>query len=64
MGIATVTSGRIMKGQLQNSSGENTILAMDTFPYCGLSKVIIDVNLCVNLLNLIILMYVSKLDFF
>ena len=39
MSIATVTAGRIMKGQLQNKSGEETRLAFDQFPHVGLSKV-------------------------
>jgi len=38
MSIATVTAGRIMKGQLQNRSGEETRLAVDQFPHVGLSK--------------------------
>jgi len=38
MSIATVTAGRIMKGQLQNKSGEETRLSFDEFPHVGLSK--------------------------
>ncbi|XP_041118911.1 intestinal-type alkaline phosphatase-like [Polyodon spathula] len=38
MGIPTLTAARIYKGQLQNRSGEETVLAMDTFPYMALSK--------------------------
>ncbi|KAK2881719.1 hypothetical protein QQF64_008156 [Cirrhinus molitorella] len=39
MGVTTITAARILKGQLQNSSGEETIMNMDTFPYVGLAKV-------------------------
>ncbi|KPP59959.1 alkaline phosphatase-like [Scleropages formosus] len=39
MGITTVTAARILKGQLQNRTGEETIMNMDTFPYVGLVKV-------------------------
>ncbi|XP_066503372.1 alkaline phosphatase, tissue-nonspecific isozyme [Hoplias malabaricus] len=39
MGITTITAARILKGQLQNRSGEETIMTMDTFPYVGLAKV-------------------------
>jgi len=38
MGIATITAGRAMRGQLKGKSGEETVLAMDNFPHCGLSK--------------------------
>jgi len=38
MGIATVTAGRVMKGQLHGKSGEETVLAMDKLPHSGLSK--------------------------
>ncbi|XP_039622267.1 intestinal-type alkaline phosphatase-like [Polypterus senegalus] len=38
MGVPTVTAARIYKGQLNNQPGEETILAMDTFPYVALSK--------------------------
>lgn len=39
MGIATYTAARILKGQLQNQSGEETVMTMDTFPNVGLVKV-------------------------
>lgn len=39
MGITTYTAARILKGQLQNQSGEETVMTMDTFPYVGLAKV-------------------------
>uniref|UniRef100_A0A8C4Z9Y9 Alkaline phosphatase n=1 Tax=Gadus morhua TaxID=8049 RepID=A0A8C4Z9Y9_GADMO len=38
MGITTYTAARILKGQLQNQSGEETVTNMDTFPYVGLAK--------------------------
>ncbi|XP_026194827.1 alkaline phosphatase 3 [Anabas testudineus] len=38
MGIATYTAARILKGQLQNQSGEETVMTMDTFPNVGLVK--------------------------
>ncbi|KAJ3591138.1 hypothetical protein NHX12_009085, partial [Muraenolepis orangiensis] len=38
MGITTYTAARILKGQLQNRSGEETVMTMDTFPYVGLAK--------------------------
>ena len=43
MGISTVTSARILKGQLQNKTGEETVLSFETFPHVGLSKVIINI---------------------
>ncbi len=39
MGVTTITAARILKGQLQNRSGEETVMNMDTFPYVGLAKV-------------------------
>ena len=39
MGIPTVTSSRILKGQLEGNAGEETTLAMDRFPFSGMSKV-------------------------
>ena len=39
MGISTVTSARILKGQLQNKTGEESVLSFETFPHVGLSKV-------------------------
>ncbi|XP_041060930.1 intestinal-type alkaline phosphatase-like [Carcharodon carcharias] len=38
MGVSTVTATRILKGQLQGNPGEETILAMESFPHLGLSK--------------------------
>ncbi|XP_032087628.1 alkaline phosphatase, tissue-nonspecific isozyme [Thamnophis elegans] len=38
MGISTVTAARILKGQLQRKTGEETILEMDRFPFVALSK--------------------------
>lgn len=38
MSITTITASRILKGQLQNRSGEDTVMAMDTFPNVGLLK--------------------------
>ncbi|KAG7322225.1 hypothetical protein KOW79_015083 [Hemibagrus wyckioides] len=39
MGITTITAARILKGQLEQRPGEETIMTMDTFPYVGLAKV-------------------------
>lgn len=39
MGVSTVSAARILRGQLEGGSGEETMLAMDTFPYLALSKV-------------------------
>uniref|UniRef100_A0A8C5H491 Alkaline phosphatase n=1 Tax=Gouania willdenowi TaxID=441366 RepID=A0A8C5H491_GOUWI len=38
MGITTFTAARILKGQLQNQTGEETVMTMDTFPNVGLAK--------------------------
>ncbi|XP_039986972.1 alkaline phosphatase, tissue-nonspecific isozyme [Xiphias gladius] len=38
MGITTYTAARILKGQLQNQTGEETVMTMDTFPNVGLVK--------------------------
>ncbi|KAM6938364.1 alkaline phosphatase, intestinal, tandem duplicate 1 isoform 1-T1 [Lycodopsis pacificus] len=38
MGVSTVTAARILRGQMEGGSGEETMLAMDTFPYVALSK--------------------------
>ncbi|XP_053137005.1 alkaline phosphatase, tissue-nonspecific isozyme isoform X2 [Hemicordylus capensis] len=38
MGVSTVTAARILKGQLQNQNGEDTLLEMDRFPFVALSK--------------------------
>ncbi|XP_077007919.1 intestinal-type alkaline phosphatase [Tamandua tetradactyla] len=38
MGVSTVTATRILKGQLNNKPGPETVLAMDRFPYVALSK--------------------------
>lgn len=39
MGITTITPSRILKGQLQNRSGEETKLKFEEFPYISLIKV-------------------------
>lgn len=39
MGLTTYTAARILRGQLQNQSGEETVMTMDTFPSVGLAKV-------------------------
>lgn len=39
MGVSTVTGGRILKGQLQNKTGEETVLSWEKFPNVALSKV-------------------------
>lgn len=39
MGVTTITAARILKGQLQKHSGEETVMNMDTFPNVGLAKV-------------------------
>ncbi|XP_037318426.2 alkaline phosphatase, tissue-nonspecific isozyme [Pungitius pungitius] len=38
MGITTITAARILKGQLENQTGEETVMTMDTFPNVGLAK--------------------------
>ncbi|XP_072247883.1 alkaline phosphatase, tissue-nonspecific isozyme [Leuresthes tenuis] len=38
MGITTYTAARILKGQLQNQTGEETVMTMDTFLHVGLAK--------------------------
>nr|XP_046248779.1 alkaline phosphatase, intestinal, tandem duplicate 1 [Scatophagus argus] len=38
MGVSTVSAARILRGQMEGKSGEETMLAMDTFPYVALSK--------------------------
>uniref|UniRef100_H2Z2U9 Alkaline phosphatase n=1 Tax=Ciona savignyi TaxID=51511 RepID=H2Z2U9_CIOSA len=38
MGVASITTGRILRGQNAGSSGEETKLTMDTFPHFGFSK--------------------------
>ncbi|XP_076806754.1 alkaline phosphatase-like [Clavelina lepadiformis] len=38
MSVATITAGRILKGQLQGNSGEETKLAIDQFHHAGLSR--------------------------
>ncbi|XP_065365982.1 alkaline phosphatase [Calliphora vicina] len=38
MSIATLTAARILKGQRQGLSGEESVLTMEEFPYTGLSK--------------------------
>lgn len=39
MGLPTVSAARIYKGQLAGGSGEESILAMETFPHVALAKV-------------------------
>lgn len=38
MGVPTVTAARILKGQLNGQSGEETLLEMDKFPFVSLAK--------------------------
>ncbi|KAM4740048.1 uncharacterized protein FYW61_004305 [Anableps anableps] len=38
MGVSTVSAARILRGQNEGGSGEETVLAMDSFPYVALSK--------------------------
>ncbi|XP_061636509.1 alkaline phosphatase-like isoform X1 [Phyllopteryx taeniolatus] len=38
MGVSTVSAARILEGQMEGNAGEETVLAMDTFPYVALSK--------------------------
>ncbi|XP_035680739.1 alkaline phosphatase-like [Branchiostoma floridae] len=38
MGVVTVTSARILKGQNAGNPGEETVLTMDTLPHVALSK--------------------------
>ncbi|NWU99007.1 PPBI1 phosphatase, partial [Upupa epops] len=38
MGLSTMSAARIYKGQLAGGSGEETVLAMETFPHVALSK--------------------------
>ncbi|XP_062306551.1 intestinal-type alkaline phosphatase [Osmerus eperlanus] len=38
MGIPTITAARILKGQMEGKTGEESSLVMDTFPYLALSK--------------------------
>ncbi|XP_077988813.1 alkaline phosphatase-like [Glandiceps talaboti] len=38
MGVATVSSARILKGQLKGNTGEETVLHMETLPHVALSK--------------------------
>ncbi|XP_066565330.1 alkaline phosphatase, intestinal, tandem duplicate 1 isoform X2 [Amia ocellicauda] len=38
MGVSTVTATRILRGQMEGNPGEETVLAMDTFPHLALSK--------------------------
>ncbi|GFU05472.1 alkaline phosphatase, tissue-nonspecific isozyme [Nephila pilipes] len=39
MGMTTVTSTRIYKGQKKSRNGEDELLTFDEFPYVSLSKV-------------------------
>ncbi|XP_021249263.1 alkaline phosphatase, placental-like isoform X2 [Numida meleagris] len=38
MGVATMSAARIYKGQLAGGSGEESVLAMETFPHVALAK--------------------------
>lgn len=38
MGMSTVTAARILKGQLQNNPGEETVFEFEKFPYVSLAK--------------------------
>ncbi|KAG5668794.1 hypothetical protein PVAND_016720 [Polypedilum vanderplanki] len=38
MSFATITAGRILKGQMQGKSGEETKINFESFPYLGLAK--------------------------
>ena len=40
MGISTVTASRILRGQLGNHPGEETVLKFEEFPHIALSKVL------------------------
>jgi alkaline phosphatase len=40
MSIPTITAARILKGQLQGHTGEETKLSFEEFPIAGLSKVL------------------------
>ena len=50
MGVATVTAGRIWKGQLQNKNGEEEITHMESLDHLALSKVFKKVNYLKNTL--------------
>lgn len=39
MGVSTVTSSRILRGQLNGKPGEETVLVFEDFPHVALSKV-------------------------
>lgn len=39
MGMASITAGRIFKGQLRGGRGEEENLEFDAFPHVGLAKV-------------------------
>ncbi|XP_060084027.1 alkaline phosphatase, tissue-nonspecific isozyme-like [Ylistrum balloti] len=38
MGVSTVTAARILRGQLQGHTGEETVLEFEKFPHVGMSK--------------------------
>ncbi|XP_046377254.2 alkaline phosphatase-like [Haliotis rufescens] len=38
MGITTTFAARVLKGQLRNASGEETLLSFEEFPYVGMSR--------------------------
>lgn len=39
MSVGTLTAARILKGQRQGRTGEESVLTMEQFPFAGLSKV-------------------------
>ena len=39
MGVSTVTTARILRGQLNGRTGEETVLKFEEFPHVALSKV-------------------------
>lgn len=39
MGMSTVTAARILRGQLDGKTGEETVLSWEAFPHVALSKV-------------------------
>lgn len=41
MSLSTITAARILKGQLQNQSGEDAALEFEKFPFVSLIKVIL-----------------------
>jgi alkaline phosphatase len=39
MSVSTITASRILKGQLMNKSGEESVLSFEDFPHISLIKV-------------------------